>query len=298
MESTHLKTLLPALDLIHESKQLIITNYILLTGLIFLLITNVGCFVFLSGLREQKLSDTKKMLIGSRKKLATQNRDLKSFGAAASHFLQTPLYVSRLFLGKLKAGREEKSDAGAQRYFEMIDESLNQMEDFIKGFFAHYKIMEINSKNEQVDVLAELIRIKEVLLQKFPLAVISLPDEKIKLNTNRLLLIIILQNVMENGLKYNKSKLPEMEVSIIRINTTYSFLFTDNGIGIGQPFIETIFNPFVRIDHHTSEGTGLGLTGAKRAAEAINGELFCESSDGNGSTFRLNIDDRDLLKKI
>ena len=289
VESTYLKDFLPSMNLIRSNHQLNITNFILLTGLICLLISHIGSFVFLAALREKKLSNTKKWLTLSRERLAEQNQDLKTFGAAASHFLQTPLYVIRLYIDRFKHANAADYTPKEEQYFVLIDESLTQMEEFIKGLFSQYNIMEINTKNETIDVLEEMIKIRNVLLQKFPQAAIVLPNERIKIQTNRILLIIIMQNVIENGLKYNDALVPKMDISYITKADSHSFLFKDNGIGIDDAYREKIFSPFMRIDHNKYIGTGLGLAGAKRAAEAINGDLYCEASDSNGSTFRLNI---------
>lgn len=289
VESTSLKSLLPSLDLVKDARLLNITNFILLTGLIILLVGHVGSFVFLFSLREKKLSDTKKMLTESRKKLAAQNNDLRAFGAAASHFLQTPVFVSRLFLAKLRNEQKEQPGEKAAGYFEMIDDSLNRMEDFIKGLFSHYRILEMSTAKEDVDIQEELARIRSMLLHRFPAAAVYLPAKKIMLNTNRLLLIIVLQNVMENGLIYNKSAVPQMDVSFIGTKEGISLFFIDNGIGIDAAWHEKIFQPFVRMAQQAHTGTGLGLAGARRAAEAIKGELRCMQSSPLGSTFRLDI---------
>jgi two-component system, NarL family, sensor histidine kinase BarA len=64
---------------------------------------------------------------------------------------------------------------------------------------------------------------------------------------------------------------------------------TDSGIGINKEDLERIFKPFVQVDGSTSrryQGTGLGLSLAKRFAELHGGYLSAASEGENrGSAF-------------
>jgi signal transduction histidine kinase len=61
----------------------------------------------------------------------------------------------------------------------------------------------------------------------------------------------------------------------------------DTGIGIPEKYREEIFDRFVQIKDEDNEyqGTGLGLAIAKEIIEAHGGEIWCESSPNEGSTF-------------
>jgi signal transduction histidine kinase len=61
----------------------------------------------------------------------------------------------------------------------------------------------------------------------------------------------------------------------------------DTGIGIPQEYQEKIFDKFVQVSEYDSEtsGSGLGLAIAKEIVEAHDGEIWCESNLGSGSTF-------------
>ena len=69
---------------------------------------------------------------------------------------------------------------------------------------------------------------------------------------------------------------------------TYRGTVTDNGIGMSQEFLGSIFDPFER-EHNSVvtgiEGTGLGLTITKRLVEEMGGTITCTSQEGVGSQF-------------
>lgn len=61
----------------------------------------------------------------------------------------------------------------------------------------------------------------------------------------------------------------------------------DKGHGIAQKDIGRIFEEFVQIDPARQPGTGLGLPISRRLAQLLDGKLEVESTEGEGSTFRL-----------
>jgi signal transduction histidine kinase len=105
-------------------------------------------------------------------------------------------------------------------------------------------------------------------------------------SVNRSMLFLVLKNLVENGLKYNKSEQPQVLVSCTRQGSNVELRVTDNGIGIPAPFQEKIFEAFKRL-HSRAEygGTGLGLAIVKLAVGKLGGEIRLESEEGKGSTF-------------
>jgi signal transduction histidine kinase len=65
---------------------------------------------------------------------------------------------------------------------------------------------------------------------------------------------------------------------------------TDNGIGIEKQYLEHVFKPLTRLHNRTEyEGSGLGLTLARKAVAAMDGEIRCRSTPGVGSTFTVTL---------
>jgi signal transduction histidine kinase len=106
--------------------------------------------------------------------------------------------------------------------------------------------------------------------------------------SDRDLLLLILQNLISNAIKYTPRGLvrvtAEKTVSgIIRISVA------DSGPGIAPDRLATLFEPFIRGDTHGQEGVGLGLSIAKQAADLIKAKLWAESKEGHGATFQLEL---------
>jgi signal transduction histidine kinase len=101
----------------------------------------------------------------------------------------------------------------------------------------------------------------------------------------------ILLNLLSNAVKFT----PEggrIGINARRTNGAVEISVTDTGIGIAPEDQPRIFEEFrqVRSDYeHKSEGTGLGLTLAKKFVELHGGRIWVESEIGKGSTFTFTL---------
>jgi signal transduction histidine kinase len=111
---------------------------------------------------------------------------------------------------------------------------------------------------------------------------------------NRELIIRVLQNVIDNAIKYSPMETGKIELFLEeqRENKLSNVHFTvkDNGYGFAEQDLKRVFDPFTKFEPG-STGTGLGLSIAKKIVEEILfGEIKVESAGKNtGSTVRVKI---------
>jgi signal transduction histidine kinase len=119
------------------------------------------------------------------------------------------------------------------------------------------------------------------------------------LHTDKNFFYSILQNFIENGIKYSdpakdncflKIKLEERQDKLL-------IYFEDNGLGISQDNIGRIFDMFYKVNDG-SEGTGLGLYLVKHNLEKLGGKLSVESHLGKGSVFTIEFPKEASLVKV
>lgn len=106
-----------------------------------------------------------------------------------------------------------------------------------------------------------------------------------------------LMNFMSNAVKYTpeggtiRLSISEKPTNRPKIGC-YEFIFEDNGIGMSEEFIPTIFQPFARAkDERASrqQGTGLGMPITKNIIQMMNGDIKVESRLNGGTRFTATI---------
>ena len=99
----------------------------------------------------------------------------------------------------------------------------------------------------------------------------------------------VFQNLIANAVKFSEGE-PHVKVSATRVEGSWWFAVSDNGIGMEPSKAEEIFEPFHRL-HGEGEypGTGIGLAVCERIVEQHGGRIWAESEPGKGSTFRFTL---------
>jgi PAS domain S-box-containing protein len=98
----------------------------------------------------------------------------------------------------------------------------------------------------------------------------------------------VLNNFLVNALKFS-SPGSRIIVSAQKNNNNVVFTVTDFGPGIGEAFHEKIFDRYFKVPGSNSGGTGLGLAIAKDFISAMNGKIWVDSKEGQGSRFSFSL---------
>jgi len=143
----------------------------------------------------------------------------------------------------------------------------------------------------------DLDRLVRDIVETFPNGQPLKPQIRIKgtlphVLANAALLAQCVSNLLTNGAKFvSPGTTPHLEVSAQRSEgASVRVCFKDNGIGIAPENRDRIFRLFERIHPAAEyEGTGIGLTIVRKAAERMNGQVGFESELGKGSSFWIQL---------
>ena len=214
----------------------------------------------------------------------------KQFTSDASHELRTPLAVLRGTLEVLI--RKPRSAEEYETKVKTALMSIDRMSAMLDQLLALARVE--NGKNLVKEEL-ELITFLEELADKITeeqahsIQFQSLVGVPIYVATHEKSLEMILQNLLENAVKYS---LPGGEVFLRVGKEKEAFIeVVDSGSGIASEYLEQIFDPFFRVQEaldHGIPGTGLGLAIVKKLAQESSIRLSVSSEKGKGSTFRLD----------
>ncbi|HEX5033535.1 MAG TPA: ATP-binding protein, partial [bacterium] len=220
----------------------------------------------------------------------------RDFVANVSHELKTPLtsiggYVETLLDGSWSSPEQAKTflgviDSNTRRLGKLVEDLLRLSE-----IESHSFVLKPESFRAQ-ELIGEVLDLHDALLKRKGMSVEVLVDpESLILHADRSALLHVLNNLLENAIKYGRSD------TVIRLECwqegdSVSFQVQDQGIGIAKPHLERIFERFYRVDKARSQqegGTGLGLAIVKHLVQLMGGEIEVESVPEQGSVFRFRL---------
>jgi signal transduction histidine kinase len=101
----------------------------------------------------------------------------------------------------------------------------------------------------------------------------------------------ILLNVLSNAVKYTPDA-GTVTTAVHRLGASIEITVSDTGVGIAAPDQARVFDDFTRVDSgyaQAQQGTGLGLSLARRLARLMGGDITLSSEPGRGSTFVVTV---------
>jgi signal transduction histidine kinase len=103
--------------------------------------------------------------------------------------------------------------------------------------------------------------------------------------TDRELLKQVLRNLTHNAVKFRRPDVPSvLDIKAVEKENEVEVSVADNGIGIASEQLHLVFNEFTKLNKQ-AEGSGLGLFISKQIVERLGGQIWVESTIGQGSTF-------------
>lgn len=205
-----------------------------------------------------------------------KNKSLMKMMTNISHDLRTPLTSALGYIDiilKTDLSEEEK-----KKDLITVEKRLRRLEELISSFFEFSKIISTNKqpvleKINLTSVLEESVIVfyddykknnREILL--------DCNQRKIIINSNKMLLTRIFENLIGNAYKHSNSDLIIKVEKLNKVKIIFSNELLDNDIDIDR-----IFDEFYTVDiSRTKEGTGLGLAIAKEFTKQLNGNIYAE----------------------
>lgn len=215
----------------------------------------------------------------------------------ASHQLRTPLTNIKFSIEYLTSGRLGNVGEKQKEQLHIISESSDRLLKLVSNLLDLSRIEEnrLVLQREPValrDITRSLYDELVPFMRKRNITVsIEIPDTLPPVAGDAGRLRMVLQNLFDNALKYNKEG-GTIKMSAWEKNNMVTWRIDDSGIGIPKEDQKKVFQKFYRaqktlLEH--SYGTGLGLYIVKAIVEELNGAVQFKSKEGVGTSFWFSI---------
>ena len=236
--------------------------------------------------------------------LERSNSELDSFAYIASHDLKEPLRGIHNYSSFLMEDYADILNEAGVSKLQTLVRLTQRMEDLINSLLHFSRLGRVELALQRTDPNQLLQSVLELLS-------ISLENSKVEIRVPRSLPIVqcdriqiseVFTNLISNAIRYNDRAQKWVEIGYLdpvelspvhnfdgdeATDPLITFYVRDNGIGIPERHLDTIFRIFKRLHAPTKYGggTGAGLTIAKKIVERHGGTLWVESTQAEGSTF-------------
>jgi signal transduction histidine kinase len=254
---------------------------------------------------EQQVAERTRLAEQRAEELARSNNELEQFASVASHDLQEPLRKIRMYSGRLPQRLGDALPEEAASDLSRIQGAAERMQRLIDDLLSFARVGSRQHAFEPVD-LAELTREVVGDLEA------RIEELQARVEINELPVVAadpaqmsqLLLNLIGNALKFHREDVPPL----VRISSQLlpeqparfgaeagvgrRCLITveDNGIGFDPKYAERAFSAFERLHSRFDyEGTGIGLSIARKIARRHGGELTAASTPGEGSVFTVTL---------
>jgi PAS domain S-box-containing protein len=217
------------------------------------------------------------------------------FVSTVSHELRTPLTSIRGALGLLAGGLLENVSPRVQR---MLDIAVNNTDRLVRLINDILDVERIDAGKSELnrklidahDLMTQAADVMMALAERAGVTIVVEPQHAtLWVDADRIMQLFT--NLLSNAIKFSP-RASTVSLSVSTRGGLCTFRVADQGRGIPQDKLETIFERFQQVDASDSRdkgGTGLGLAICRSIVNAHGGRIWAESRDGEGSVLQFTV---------
>ncbi|MFN6569318.1 ATP-binding protein [Dendronalium sp. ChiSLP03b] len=214
------------------------------------------------------------------------------FISVVSHELRTPLTSLHSALKILATGRLGTLSTDGQQMLEIADENTERLVRLVNNVLDLQRIESGNFTMEKqtcnaADLMIQATEAMQPMAQQHGVTLVTQPVD-IQIWVDSDYMVQALTNLLSNAIKFSSiGGTVWLTVELLQ-QSEVLFCVQDEGQGIPQGKLESIFERFQQVDSSDSRkkgGTGLGLAICRKIIEQHEGRIWAESTLGEGSTF-------------
>lgn len=239
------------------------------------------------------------LAIGSIRLWQTFNKEISlarqqnNFLLSITHELKSPLASMKLSLQTIlkRSQLEDKYRRLIENSVEDVDRLSNLVDNILYAARMEDTTLALKTEMENISTMVRNVLEKIQMVHKDSVKLKTNIEENILLETDKLAFASVVNNLVENAIKYSNGD-GEIEVLLSKSDKTITLEVKDHGIGIPANERANIFKKFYRIGNEetrNTKGTGLGLFIVKRVVDLHHGKIFVTENKPKGTVVRVTI---------
>ena len=213
------------------------------------------------------------------------NRELKDFASIVSHDLKAPLRGIKSLATWILDDCSDKLGEQANEQMNLLLGRVERMYNLIEGVLQYSRAGRSGEQIVQVNLDDFIPEAIDMLVPPENIS-ITIEDTMPVIECAETHVMQLFQNLLSNAIKYMDKPKGQIKVGCVEQDGFWKFSIADNGPGIDEKHFEKIFKMFQALSvTEEFEGTGVGLTVAKKIVELYGGTIWVESKISKGSTF-------------
>ncbi|MCL6218863.1 ATP-binding protein [Zunongwangia pacifica] len=227
-------------------------------------------------------------------KLVEANKELETFSYSVSHDLRAPLRGIDGYARILKDHYMDRLDDYSQKAVKTIVRSASEMDTLIEDILSYSKVGQTKLSKQIISIqhIVENAFDAQNVENNYPKTTIKIAEKLPKIMGDRRMISQLVNNLISNALKYSaKKENPVVEIGYAHEGDKIIYFVKDNGVGFDPKHKDKIFEVFSRVATDDFTGSGIGLSIAKKVVDKHKGELWVETTPGEGATFYFSLPD-------
>jgi signal transduction histidine kinase len=234
------------------------------------------------------MHDTEEQLDAYVTQLRRHSDEMEQFAYAAAHDLQEPLRTIANYASFLQEDYGPTLPAEGQEQLTYILTSAKHCKELARALLQ----FSLLGKEHHFRWIDPLDILRDVIVTRMP----SIEETRATIVCDAFpyvwgdpaLISAVFSNLLSNALKFSASGV-QVRFTVRVCETAWEFGVCDNGVGFDMKYAAQLFQVFRRLDR-SRPGVGIGLATCKKAVQLHGGEIWAESTPGQGSVFSFTVE--------
>lgn len=225
--------------------------------------------------------------------LHERNADLKAFSHTMAHDLKAPLQVLVGYANLLSTDLKDELPEDIVESLRYIEAYAHKMKSMIDNLllFSELGSAEVTVEPVDMQIVVSLVLARFYDRIRERGVTVEVTPELPRAMGYSPWLEEVFANLIDNSIKYMGEDNPAPRIIVWgeRAGDWARFEIIDNGVGIEEADQQRLFQMFTRFHRHHADGSGLGLSIARRIVEKLGGRIGVESEPGRGTKFWIEL---------